>query len=182
MNNTLKKRFFLCGLLLLWGILLGIVIRDHYQLLAGRFLSLADKPATVLQFDAALVNVPFGQQRGSFYFDTGRGFNPGEVVVFPYTQIADGKFKHYCIMLPTKKEIKRLRFDPFDGKGTLIVKNMKVQCYTEKKIALSQVGLNRRKNKSIRSITVHGSVVTISAIAGDPYFILVNDFTPYQKK
>jgi len=182
MDNTLKRRVVSFGLLLLWGVLLGIVIRDHYQLIAARFSSLSEKPATALQFDIKFLHVPPGPQRGSFYFDTGRGFNSGEVVVFPYTQPADGKFKHYSVILPPREKIRRLRFDPFDGPGKLIVKDMTVHCYKDKRVMFSQEGANSRKNNSIGSITVQGTAMTITAIAGDPYFILVNDFSAYQKK
>lgn len=182
MGNTLKGRVVVLGLLLLWAVLLGIVIRDHYKLIAARFFSLSEKPATVLQFDIKLLHVPPGPQRGSFYFDTGRGFNSGEVVVFPYTQATGGNFKHYSVMLPTRKKIRRLRFDPFDGPGKLVVKDMTVRCYKDKTVMFSQEGVNSRKNNSIGSITVQGTTMTITAIAGDPHFILVHDFSPYEKK
>ena len=183
MNNTvIKKGVFIVILLLLWGVLLSVVIRDHSQELLARFSSGSKIPATVLHFDIELLNAPPGLQRGSFYFDTGRGFNPSEVVVVPYTQIADKIAKHYSVMLPTRKKIRRLRFDPLDGKGELILKNMTVQCYKTKEVAFSQELLTSQKNKAIESITVQGKAVTISSIAGDPYFVLVNDFSPYQKK
>lgn len=183
MNNTvIKKGAFFVILLLLWAVLLSVVIRDHSQVFLARFSSVTKLPATVLHFDIELLDAPPGLQRGTFYFDTGRGFNPGEVVVVPYTQIADKIAKHYSVVLPTRKKIRRLRFDPLDGKGKLILKNMTVQCYKTKEVTFSQDLLNSQKNKAVASITVQGKAVTISSRAGDPYFVLVNDFSPYQKK
>ncbi len=175
-----KYRVIIGSTFVLWAILLGIVVHDNKELFLERYRALNRVPVVILDFDIVLHEVPAGTQRGSFYFDTGRGFNPAEVVVFSYSQPAGETAKHYSISLPTKRKIFRLRFDPLDGPGKISIANFQVRKKTTKKISFVQKELEATKNHSISTIKVNGSTLTITSVGGDPHFVLLNDFLSYQ--
>jgi len=184
MSKTMKRVtswVATCAILMMWVGILGVVVLDNKVQLKARYQKLTAEPPTIVSFDVVLNSIPEGTQRGSLYFDTGRGFNPAEVVVFTYPLIV-GKPKHYQIKMPSVRPIRRLRFDPLDGKGEVSIKNMTVKKYREKNVLFVENDLNGAKNDSISKIVVQGSTLTITSIGGDPYFVLINDFSPYQQK
>jgi hypothetical protein len=164
-----------------WGGLLAIVARDNKSQLVEKYQALVKAPPTSISFDILLHDAPAGIQRGSMYFDTGRGFNPNEVVVFTYSQRSE-EAKHFVIKIPTDKRVLRLRFDPLDGVGKLSIKDVSITKYNEKKVSFVQEELNAVKNKSISKVEVDGSTVTITCTGGDPFLVLVNDISPYLQK
>ena len=159
MNNTmetLKRWIAIFALFLIWAGLLTIVIHDNKPQLLAKYKSLTSEPPMIISFDILLHNVPAGIQRGNFYYDTGRGFNPGEVVSFTYDQKINVS-KHYVIKIPTAQRILRLRFDPLDGSGKISIRDLSITKYKEQNVQLDAKELDLAKNSSISEVSVNDS-------------------------
>lgn len=165
-------KIFVC---ILWLILFGNVFAQYKNIKA------LDIPVTVLNFDIALRDVSPVQERGSFYYDTGKGFNKEEVAVFPYVQQSGEEFTHYSVKLFTKKKIKKLRFDPLDNEGTVTIKNLVVQKYSDTKVTFSQEEIEDLEKHAIGQLSVTADSVTVTAVDKDPHFVLVDNFSSYQQ-
>jgi len=169
-NNKLYKIFI--GIL--WLLLFGNVFAAYKD------IKELDIPVTTLNFDIALIDVKSDQERGSFYYDTGKGFNKDEVAVFPYLQTQGSEFKNYSVKLFTKKKIKRLRFDPLDNEGTVTIKNLIVQQYTKNNVTFSLSEIEDPEKHGIGDLSDKGDSVTVTAIGKDPHFVLIEEFHSYQ--
>ena len=82
-----------------------------------------------VQFDISLIDAPLksSDQKGSFYYDVGHGFNESDSVHFKYNKNTAQEFQHYQIVIPTRQTIKTLRYDPLGSTGTIKLKNIKIK-------------------------------------------------------
>ncbi len=172
LNNKIYKSI----IIVLWLLLFGNVLSVYKD------LKILEIPATRLDFDIALLEVGSEKERGVFYYDTGKGFNKYEVKVFPYSQPLGENYKHYSVLLTTNKKIKRLRFDPLDKAGKIIIKNLEVRKYSTQKVSFSKIAIDSHGKNAIGTMEVKSDSITINAIGNDPHFVLVDNFSSYQKK
>ena len=132
-----------------------------------------------VQFDISLIDAPLksSDQKGSFYYDVGHGFNESDSVHFKYNKNTAQEFQHYQIVIPTRQTIKTLRYDPLGSTGTIKLKNIKIKKFRTLSFKFDPGQIIPLH--SIAKISVDQGL-TIVAQGEDPYLILSPNLAKYQ--
>lgn len=171
----IKNKIYRSILILLWLLMFTNAFATYKN------LKTLDIPATILEFDITLKKVTMDGERGVFYYDTGKGINKEEVKVFEYSQ-APGETKHYRVPLATNKKITKLRFDPLEQEGEVIIKNLRVQRYKQVPVAFVKDEIEANPKNSIEEINVAPDTIHVKSTGKDPHFIIVDNFARFQVK
>jgi hypothetical protein len=173
--NLINNKIYRTVLIILWLLIFANAFATYKN------LKDLDIPATVLEFDITLNSVSGESERGVFYYDTGKGFNKDEVKVFEYKQNI-GQVMHYRVPLATNKDILKLRFDPLDHKGSVTIQDLKVQRYIQNDVPFVKAEIEANPQNSIGKVAVTPRSVLVEATGEDSHFILVDNFSKFQKQ
>ena len=110
-----------------------------------------------------------------FFYDTGSGFSEAETICFDYNRGPRKEFQTYNITLPTRRTVRRLRFDPLSEAGVVALRNVVVSKY--RKAAIDPV---RELGRTIYplngvSFTLENETLIAHLSAHDPNFMLSDD-------
>ncbi len=150
----------------------------YLLLLTAVALYLDNTGKTRIDFDLALHQTQ-ETAKGEFFFDTGDGFREKETIKFYYHQDANNQYKHHSIYLPTRKKIKRLRFDPLQERGVVTIKNIVVQKLDNPLLHFSPIKSVPVAGKGIRTINTFVNGLSIYMDKDDPHLILLNNLESY---
>ena len=137
--------------------------------------------ATQLEFDLSLNSKTRTEKEAwTLFYDTGKGFNNVELYKVRYPEkIRPGKFQHYVVRLPTTKTIDRLRFDPLEGSGVVLLKNLKAHRFHTETIPLASMGDEIIAVNAIEKIVPIENGIRITANNWDPQVIISVNFDKY---
>lgn len=172
----MRKILYRSIIVILWGALFYNAFGEY------RIIKKKDIPLTTLEFEALLHDDAGDGEKGSFYFDTGRGFNQEQVASFSYTADMKNSFNKYSVQLLTRDKVKQIRFDPLENKGTIEIRNLVIKKYKEKKVDFQTLTVKKEEMHEIGNIDFSPNLITIEATGVDPYFVIIGDFTLYEKK
>jgi hypothetical protein len=133
---------------------------------------------TTVSFEIAIRDADMGGS-GFFpclFYDTGSGFSEAETICFDYNRGPRTEFQSYQIILPTRRTVRRLRFDPLSERGVVALRNLVISKYR-----IAKVNLARELGRTIYPLHgVHLSVESDTLVArlspNDPYFMLSDEF------
>lgn len=140
--------------------------------------------AIQLEFDLSIVNKTRTERENwTIFYDTGRGFNNVEFYKMRYPEkVRPDKFQHYVVILPTTKTVKRLRFDPLEGPGVVLFKNLKVDRFHTETIPLESMGDEIIAINAIEEIVPIENGIRITANDWDSQVVISVNFDKYLTK
>ncbi len=115
-----------------------------------------------------------------FYYDTGSGFSEAEKTCFEYNRHPISEFQSYRIVLPVRRPVRQLRFDPLEEPGIVALRKVAVgrTRFTADAFRFAAVNLAREFGRTVVplhtvALTQEGDTLVARLTGDDPYFMLM---------
>jgi glucan phosphoethanolaminetransferase (alkaline phosphatase superfamily) len=117
-----------------------------------------------------------------FYYDTGSGFSEAEKTCFEYNRHPISEFQSYRIVLPVRRPVRQLRFDPLEEPGIVALRKVAVgrTRFTADAFRFAAVNLAREFGRTVVplhtvALTQEGDTLVARLTGDDPYFMLMSN-------